>query len=168
VGVSPKMRSQIIAKPFWIDTETKQTYTLKRDIPNYSLARCEHWDSELEYKVYLALQGLNLSCTIHRQDEILVLPQNKHFHKWAWKIDFRLRNWESNTDIYVECKEQWMLKDLKYASFWKTLRILSHLQPEVYENLHFFGSSSSGEWLIPETKLKVYPLNKMKQILCRT
>lgn len=156
-----QLKNKVDSHQFWIDPLTARTFSLKKNIPPSIRGRCEHWDSELEYRVHQQLLKLTPH-QVKRQQDLLILPKSSNFKEWVWCIDFVIA---APTPIYIEAKGKWLLNHLKFESFWKTLRILEVMHPAIYNNLIFVGSNKDEQWSIPQTKLTVYPIRLLPLII---
>jgi hypothetical protein len=137
-------------KPFWIDSETGQTFHSKKDIPD-DAPKLDYWDSVLEYRVYQELLSVIPAEQISRQVIIPILCKNPPFPQWNWCVDFVLHL--GKISIIVEAKGKWILgKDEHCKSFIQTLRMFKVEYPELFNNLIIVGDS---RWTLPGTMIWV-------------
>ncbi len=156
------MSKKIIdACPFWVDNLTGVTYENKAQIPKQHVSRCTHWDSQLEYKIFLTLQKLVPTSVIFAHDKQVIVPKSVNLPALTWEIDFVV---STNKGLkYIEGKGKWIEKyDLE---FWKLLKIVEQARPDIANNLYFIGSNKDGEWTIPNSKIKVTPINQMQELI---
>jgi hypothetical protein len=145
-------------RAFWYDPETSESFHTKPK----DKKSLEYWDSILEFKVYELLLKEFPRENIKRQQEIIIWEKSALFPKLSWVIDFKIFN-ADDKPLYVEAKGRWLLKHPDRNDFWKTLKILQMFFPEIFNRLIIVGEGST--WLIPRTKLSVYPYKNLSNLI---
>ncbi len=147
---------------FWYDPILGKQYLNKRDVPDAHMPRCEYWDSLLEFRLYEELLKIYPASQVIKQHIIQIMPRQAPFKAWNWCIDFKI---DLPSPIYIEAKGKWLIDSLKAEGFWKNLRAVQALHPQIWNKLVFIGSNKDDEWYIPQSTIKVHPMHQLKGVL---
>lgn len=147
---------------FWYDPVLGKQYTSKKDIPTPYMQRCEYWDSLLEFRLHEELLKIYPASQVIRQYTIQIMPKLEPFKAWTWCVDFKI---DLPIPIYIEAKGKWLIEALKAEGFWKTLRVLQQVHPDIWSSLIFVGSNKDEEWYIPQSTIRVHPMHQLTNLL---